>query len=233
MPETTADLAAYARLLPPPHELRRRLERLALLDLVLGGGRLPRFRFDARWGTTTDGAPIAVGTFDSGGGDGNHAVFAGGLTLLRVLDHESVMNRYDAGETWPGLLDGLPDELRPYLTDERLNLDPSVPVLTLALWCESGASAWRHGRSERHDGDDPEITSWPLDLVEEWDLDDVYGALSYDHGDASGGRAIDEDAFDAVVDDRPLTHELVRALNPGVVLAVVAEGAARIGRPLA
>lgn len=233
MSETTADLAAYARLLPPPHELRRRLERLALLDLVLGGGRLPRFRFDARWGTTADGAPVAVGTFHSGGGDGYHAVFAGDLTLLRVLDHESVMNCYDEGETWPGLLDGLPDGLRPYLTDERLNLDPSVPVLTLALWCESGTSTWQHGRLEPRGGIDPEITSWLLDLVEEWDLDDVYGALSYDHGDASGGRAIDEDAFDAVVADRPLTPDLVRALYPSVDLGVVVEGAARIGRPLA
>ncbi|MDR6175223.1 hypothetical protein QE364_003006 [Nocardioides zeae] len=232
MTETTADLTAYARLLPPPDELRRRLERLALLDLVLGGGRLPRFRFDARWNTTADGAPVAVGTFDSGGGDGYHAVFVGRSALLRVFDHESVMNRYDEVEVWPGLLDGLPGGLRPYLTDERLNLDPSFPVLTLALWWGEGTPGWQHGRLDPHAGLDPEITSWPLDLLEEWDLDGVYGALSYDHGDASGGLGIDEDAFDALVEDRPLTPALVRALNPRADLDVVAEGAARIGRPL-
>ncbi|MDT9591813.1 hypothetical protein RDV89_01945 [Nocardioides zeae] len=224
MPETTADLAAYAAQLPEPAELRRRLERLALLDAVLGDGQYPRYTFDAAW---SDG--VAVGTFDDGAGDDYHAVFAGEHVLVRVFDHESTMSRYDEGKTWPGLLDGLPGELEAYLLDERLNPEPGFAVVTLALWRGPGDTAWRHGRLEPHDGRAPEITSWPLDLVEEWVLDDVYASLSHDHG----GVRIDDDAFDAVVEDRPLTAQMVRDLNPEADLERARAAALRIGRPLA
>lgn len=222
--ETTSDLAAYAEIVPEPAELRRRLERLALLDAVLSGGSHPRHTFDAAWSPG-----VAVGRFDNGAGDDYAVVFAGARTLVRAFDHESSMSRYDEGITWPGLLEGMPSALEPFLTDPRINLEPSFASLTLALWWTDGDTSWGHGRLEPYGDTEPELTTWMLDLVEEWDLDAVYESFSYD----LGGLSIAEGPFDALMADEPLTDAGVRELNPAADLGTVAAAAARIGRPLA
>jgi hypothetical protein len=91
--------------LPAPRVMRRRHLVLAAIDARLGRGDGYYVKGDAL-------------RYDSGGGDAYGLVFDGENALLWVFDHESPYSPYahdDDPEVWPGLLDGLPDELATHL----------------------------------------------------------------------------------------------------------------------
>ncbi|MGY3337304.1 hypothetical protein ACVW0K_003403 [Streptomyces filamentosus] len=217
-----------ARALPGIEELRDHSRGLAMLDAVLSPQWEGRYySYDAHWSDTEQLASMK----DGEGGEYTIVLSPAGA-FARVFDHESPISPYGPladGETWPGVLDGVPDAFRAYLTEPAFLDEDDVHVTTACLWRETGDTAWRTG---------------PVDLTELTDHEDVDGAARFlalltDRTPEAYARwasdyyetAVDLDAVRHVLALRPLTQEVVTALHPGLDLADLAEDRAEIGYP--
>jgi hypothetical protein len=91
----------------------------------------------------------------NGSGDEHSIVFTDAGVFIRMFDHESDMTPYanDDHALWPGLLDGLPPEFRPYVTEPAF-CDEGKLNATAVLWRRAGDDRWHAGAgitSHRHE----------------------------------------------------------------------------------
>ena len=204
---TVHDIAA---LLPDPAELRVHLRALAVLDSTIGDD--PEFRqytFHPDWAPETEAARM-----DNGSGDEFSVLFTPAGVLVLGFDHESEMSPYgtEEEEVWPGLVDDVPDGLRPLLDDPAFR-DESMGIspVTACLWRETGDTAWRTGSAidfpagnENPDGSDSLfhlLTDRSPDTVRAY-FEDYYEHL------------VPLDAVHHVLAGNPVTPEITTALAP-------------------
>ncbi|MCI4066866.1 hypothetical protein MRQ36_31610 [Micromonospora sp. R77] len=83
----------------------------------------------------------------NGSGDEWAAVCTADGAFIRVFDHESAMSPYrdPDGELWPGLLDGLPVVLRPWVRKPAFCDETGQFVATAVLWRLTGDDRWYAG----------------------------------------------------------------------------------------
>lgn len=209
-------LSGFAAALPEPARLRERLRTLTLLEAAFGS-RWPRYAYAA---AGEDG--FEYFRYENGGGD-DYRVFLGrSSAFLRAFDHESSLSPYDEEAVWPGLLDGLPDDLVPLtqLDDD----EPEFPALTLALWHGHDGTGWRHGAPEPQDGAEAELTAWMLEPLTLFTPAAVGEDLSHYYS-----RPVDAATIEAVLNGEPLSRTLVERLASGTVWDPVEELAHRLG----
>ncbi|MFI8367329.1 hypothetical protein [Streptomyces sp. NPDC085466] len=217
-----------ARALPGIEELRDRSRGLAMLDAVLSPAWEGRFySFDAHWSDTEQLASMK----DGQGGEYTIVLSPAGA-FARVFDHESPLSPYGPladGATWPGVLDGVPDAFREYLTEPAFLDEDDVHVTTACLWREPADSAWQTGPVAFPDLDghpDPDGSQGLLRLL----LDrtpEAYAAWASEYYETE----VPLEAVRHVLALRPLTPDVVAALNPSVTLTDLAEDIAEIGFP--
>ncbi|MGW6534329.1 hypothetical protein ACWGBV_08440 [Streptomyces sp. NPDC055051] len=217
-----------ARALPGIEELRDHSRGLAMLDAVLSPvweGRY--YSFDARWSDTEQLASMK----DGQGGEYTIVLSPAGA-FARVFDHESPLSPYGPladGATWPGVLDGVPDAFSEYLTEPAFLDEDDVHVTTACLWREPADTAWHTGPvafPDLDDHPDPDGSGRLLHLL----LDrtpEAYATWASDHY----GTDVPAEAVRHVLALRPLTPEVVTALNPAATLTDLAEDIAEIGFP--
>ncbi len=135
-------LARFGRmnpsLLPHPATLRRRHEALAAAEELVAGSSDDHRYYGAE--------PPHRYWFDSGSGDFYEFVIDGDDALLTVFDHESPRSpwaREDGLPEWPGMFDGLPEQLRQSLPEREEDEPWSVSA---CYWFTDGA--WREGHPE-------------------------------------------------------------------------------------
>jgi hypothetical protein len=214
-----------ARALPGIEELRDHCRGLAMLDAVLcpeGDGRYHFFDTARTEGERTASMRDGLG--------GEYAiVFSAAGACVRGFDHGSLMSPYarmDVPAVWPGVLDEVPDVFRRHVTDPAFRDEGGVPVVTCCLWRRAGEPAWRTGAvdfPEEGDGD-PDGANMLFELLVDRSPEACAAWASDVHE-----IPVDVDAVRAVLDQRPLTPELVAALNPEITLADLAEDIAGIG----
>ncbi|MET9376028.1 hypothetical protein ABZX98_18045 [Streptomyces sp. NPDC002992] len=218
-----------ARALPGIGELRDHCRALALLDAVLSPEWDSRYySFDSRWSETEDMASMRDGQ-----GDEYAIVFSPAGAYVRGFDHESVMSPYGPladGEPWPGVLDEVPEVFRPYVDEPAFTDENDVPVMTACLWRETTDTAWRAGTIDFPDEGDgePDGSDHLFELLVDRSAE-AYREWAADYYETP----VDLDAVRHVMALRPLTKELVAALNPDIGLAELADDIAEIGYPTA
>ncbi|WP_093615801.1 hypothetical protein [Actinoplanes philippinensis] len=192
------DAPRIAAQLPPIAELRARCRAIALLDHIVGGGRWDRYTFAGGWAQMDDNS-----------GNEWEVVFPEAGAFIRVFDHESDMSPYldDDLESWPGLVDGLPEEFRELLEHDMFTEEGRF-IATAVLWRRHGDDRWHTGASLRIpdgaiDGSDM------LEILLDGTTDRFVAFASTYYG-----RTVDRAAVEHVVEGRPVTAEVVRALNP-------------------
>lgn len=152
----------------------------------------------------------------------------------RAFDHESPMSPFGDladGQTWPGVLDGVPEAFREYLTEPAFTDEDGVHVTTACLWRETADTAWHTGPVEftdLEDREDPDGSVRLFHLLADRSAE-AYAEFAGDYYE----RPVDIEAVRHVLALRPLTAELVAALNPEVTLADLAEDVEEIGYPTA
>ncbi|MEU7907498.1 hypothetical protein [Actinoplanes sp. NPDC049118] len=215
--------------LPSPAVLRERCRSFAVLDATFQS-RYPRHVFDHRW--APDGTSLA--RMDTGGGDLYAIVFAPAGTFLYGFDHESPATpwRDEPRAHWPGLLDGLPESLA-HFTREPSFLCEDFFDATVCAWYEKGDSAWRCGPVDFSDPacadtSDPDGAEHVFELL----ADGSAGAYT-EYVSWYFGKETDEEAVAAILAGRPLTPELVAAVNGPADYPAVAAAAAGMGYPVA
>ncbi|MER7947517.1 hypothetical protein ABTY59_09035 [Streptomyces sp. NPDC096079] len=219
-----------ARALPGIEELRDHSRGLAMLDAVLSPEWESRYySFDAHWSRTEQLASMR----DGSGGEYTIVLSPAGA-FARVFDHESPLSPFGPladGQTWPGVLDGVPEAFREYLTEPAFTDEDGVHVTTACLWRETKDEAWHTGPVDFPDLDgheDPDGSGRFLRLLVDRSAE-AYTAFAEDYY----GRPVDRDAVRHVLALRPLTPQVVAALNPDVTLADLAEDLAETGYPTA
>ncbi|WP_051034178.1 hypothetical protein [Streptomyces sp. SS] len=219
-----------ARALPGIEELRDHSRGLAMLEAVLCPEWESRYySFDAHW---SDHEQLA--SMKDGQGDEYTIVLSPAGAFARVFAHESPLSPFGEladGQTWPGVLDGVPEAFREYLTEPAFTDEDGVHVTTACLWREPADTAWHTGPVEFTDlGDheDPDGSDRLLHLLTDRSAE-AYATWASAYYETS----VDPEAVRHVLALRPLTAELVAALNPAVDLADLAEDIAEIGYPVA
>ncbi|MDQ0987770.1 hypothetical protein [Streptomyces sp. V2I9] len=213
-----------ARRLPDPPTLRDRCRSMAMLDAVMQPDKpyLRRHGFDAHWSPARE-----LASMDNGGGDTYSIVFSAAGTYMIGFDHTSDLNPYasDGQEPFPGVLDSVPEVFRACVEEPSFRLD-DVPMVTACLWREAGDTAWRTGDVDPRLGDDG--ADWLFDMLTDG-TPQTYAEWATSYFDAP----VDLDAVRDVYALRPLTADLVRALNPAVTPEHLGDAAAAIGYPRA
>ncbi|MFD9366424.1 hypothetical protein ACFWA6_01775 [Streptomyces sp. NPDC060020] len=133
----------------------------------------------------------------------------------------------DTPRVWPGVLDDVPDVFLPYVTEPAFCED-GVTTVTCCLWREVGDTAWRTGTvtfPEEGEGD-PDGASVLFGLLVDRSPE-AYAAWASEYYETP----VDVAAVRALLDQRPLTPEIVAVLNPDVELADLAEDISEIGYP--
>jgi hypothetical protein len=204
---TAVQLAAR---LPAIAVVRRWSESLAVLDAVMSGDWQYRcFSFDAGWGPGQ-----ALASMRNGSGDEYSITFTRDGAFLRGFDHESPLSPFSQAQPalWPGLLTGLPAALAAVAEEPAFTLG-SVPAMTVALWRLAGDEQWHHGQAAypqawENEYADPDGSNWLFAQLDGRAESYLQYASEYFE------RQLPAAAVTAVIDHRPLTAALVRALNP-------------------
>ncbi|MFH8578915.1 hypothetical protein OG468_20415 [Streptomyces zaomyceticus] len=224
------DVTVYdvARALPGIEELRDHSRGLAMVEAVLSPEWESRYySFDAHWSETEQ-----LASMKNGSGDEYTIVLSPAGAFARVFDHESPLSPFGEladGLTWPGVIDGVPEAFREYLTEPAFTDEDGVHVTTACLWREPADTDWHTGPVEftdLEDHEDPDGSERLLHLLTDRRAE-AYAEFAEDYYE----RAVDIEAVRHVLALRPLTAEIVAALNPGVTLADLAEDVREIGYP--
>ena len=190
-------------------------------------GYWPYYTYTTAW--SDDEAALMA----NGSGDEYAIVFTSEGAFIRVFDHESVMSPYQDGdyELWPGLLDGLPEAMRPQIEEPAFGNEDGEFLATAVLWRLTGDDRWHAGEgivfpppSGPYDTDVD--GSGMLDILT-GHLVERYVAFAEDYYET----AIDRTAVEHIAALRPLTDAVVQALNPAATVAELRDDLAAIGYP--
>ncbi|MFJ9766486.1 hypothetical protein ACIRUY_21960 [Streptomyces erythrochromogenes] len=213
--------------LPDVPALRERCRALAVLETVMDLHE-QFFAYAADWSETEEAALM-----DDGSGDDYAVVFSAAGAYARGFAHESRMSPW-AGEdvvVWPGLVDAVPEAFRPYVTEPAFCDDDGdgagpVPRVTVVFWREAADEGWRTGPVEVPGGYGDGAR-------------DLFGVLAAgtpeayrDFAEEYHERPVDLEAIRHVFARRPLTGDVVKALNPEADPAAVAAAVAATGYPV-
>ena len=131
-------------------------------------------------------------------------------------------------EPRPGLFEAVPAAFRSFVEEPAFCDAGGVPRATACFWRQPSDDAWSAGPLEfpTEEHKDVDGTEWMFEVLVD--------------GTAEGYRAFAEECYEVVPDItairhvyelKPLTQEIVSALNPDVDLADLAEDSAQIGYP--
>ena len=221
---TATQLAAR---LPAIAVVRRWSQSLAVLDaIVCADWEYRYFCFDEEFGPGQ-----ALASMRNGSGDEYSITFTSDGAFLRGFDHESPLSPFiqTPPAPWPGLLTGLPAALATTAEEPAFALD-GVPVVTVALWRLAGDAQWHHGqiaypRAWENEYADPDGSDWLFAQLDGRAESYLQYAGEYFE------RQLPAEAVTAVMEHRPLTAALVRALNPERSPHDLAADLNRIGYP--
>ncbi|MFC8450989.1 hypothetical protein [Kitasatospora sp. NPDC057223] len=215
-----------ARALPAVPELREHCRALAMLDAILSPEWESRYySFNSAWAADEELAAMR-----NGSGDEYSIVFSPAGAYLRGFDHECPMSPYgNDGAPWPGVLDDVPPAFRPYVEEPAFSDEDDIPAVTACLWRAPGDDRWQHGSIEFPAGEpDPDGASRLFEL-----LADRSPEAFQRHAEDYYETTVDLTAIRELYALRPLTQQLVTALNPDLTLADLAEDLAETGYPQA
>ncbi|MFG2867260.1 hypothetical protein [Streptomyces sp. NPDC048338] len=213
-----------ARRLPDIATLRNRCRSMAMLDAILqpGAPYLRHHRFDAHWTGTQE-----LASMDNGGGDAYSVVFSAAGAYIRGFDHTSPMSPYAGdGTPWPGVVDTVPEVFRSCVEDPAFRQE-GIPHITVSLWRETTDEQWHTGEVDFDGGRSvPDGSDWLFRRLVEG-TPEKYRAWAQRYY----GTPVDLDAVIDVYGLRPLTPDMVAALNPAVTPAQLGDAMTSIGYP--
>ncbi|WP_123559955.1 hypothetical protein [Kitasatospora cineracea] len=212
--------------LPEPETVRARSKAMAMLDAVLSPEWQWRYySYDARWAPGEEMASMRDGS-----GNDYAIVFSAAGVYAQACNHESPISAYHVSPPalWPGLFDLVPEVFRALVQEPAFADSSGLPRATVCLWREHADSAWKCGDVHVPDGDeeDADGAQWLFGLL----LEGTAEAF-LEFADEVYELSLDPAAVQHVYDLKPLTQDIVAALNPEVRIEDLAEDIAQIGYP--
>lgn len=213
-----------ARHLPEIAVLREHCRSVAVVEAVLSSEWEYRYHsFNDHWSETE-----SMASMRNGSGDEYSIVFSPAGAYIRGFDHESPMSPYAEDGPWPGVLDDVPEVFRPCVEEPAFSDEDGTPLATACMWRETGDDGWKTGTIDfpEREREDPDGAGYLFQLLvdrspetfQSW-AEDYYGV------------PVALDAVRHIFSSRPLTIEVVHALNSEIVLADLSDDIAQIGYP--
>jgi hypothetical protein len=203
--------------LPSISDLMRQSQALAMLDAILSPEWEYRYySYNSRW---APGATMA--SMRNGSGDEYFILFDGVGAAIKGFDHEADMSPWQADPptVWPGVLDSVPVEFAAFLEEPAF----AISDVTFCIWRQHGDAAWQCGVRDYPAGDDPDGSAWMLAI---FDGDAAtYQAFAQQYYEVDVPLA----AIEHIYDLKPLSNEIVNALNADVTLEALEPDTLEIG----
>jgi hypothetical protein len=221
-PESLTTAYDMALALPDIATLHHRSRALAVLEAMISPEWESRYySYDAAWNTGEQMASMR-----NSSGNEYSIVFTTAGAFIRGFDHESPMSPFvNDDELWPGLLDGVPDVFAAQIAEPAFSDDGTL-CATFCLWRQTHDVRWHTGsiqfpavRGFRRDPDGSSLLTILCDGT-----GGAYQAFA-DYYEIE----VDPAAVAHVYAGLPLDDHVVRALNPDLVLADVADEVTAIG----
>ncbi|MEU7838263.1 hypothetical protein [Nonomuraea sp. NPDC049129] len=214
-----------ARLLPDIPALRDLCRSMAVLEAILSPEWSSRYHsFDAGWSPGEEMASMR-----NGSGDEYSIVFSAAGAYIRGFAHESAMSPYGNDGPWPGVLDYVPEALRPCAEEPAFCDEDGMPVVTACLWREVGDGHWRVGEIDYPDGvSDPDGAAGLFARLVD-PSPEAFRRFAEDYYEVP----VDLDAVRHVYALRPLTRGVVTALNADLAVKDLADDLAAARYPVA
>jgi hypothetical protein len=191
-----------------------------MLDAILCPEWQYRYHsFNAYW---ADGEEMA--SMRNGSGDEYFILFTRSGVIMKGFAHESAAWRWAMEQRQspvPGVFDGVPDEFSQFLTEPAFSIDQT----TFCLWRRPTDPTWQTGSIGALEGEDPDGSAALLRLLD--GNPETYRAWAEDYFETSVARS----AVDHIFVHRPLTNEVVKALNPDLSVTDLAEDVSEIAYP--
>ncbi|MFF8874776.1 hypothetical protein [Streptomyces massasporeus] len=213
-----------ARRLPEIPVLREHCRSMAVLEAVLSPEwESRRHSFDDDWSETE-----SMASMRNGSGDEYSIVFSAAGVYVRGFDHESPMSPYAEDGPWPGVIDEVPEVFRPYVEEPAFLDEDAMPIITACMWRETADDRWKAGTIDFPDAatEDPDGAGYLFQLLVDRSPE-AFQRWAEDYYEVP----VDLEAVRHVFSSRPLTEEVVRALNSAIVLADLSEDISEIGYP--
>ena len=205
--------------LPPPPELRRRLQALATLDaIVCRDWEYRYYSFDSHWSKDEQ-----LGSMRDGCGDSFLAVFRESTCFLKGFDHESEMSPYakNPAKLWPGILDSVPGAFSSCLVEPAFAMDET----TFCAWFDGQSKSWESGDVQYPATRDPDGSVALLALLD--GRAPSYRAWAEEYYECD----IDLTSVEHIYSHRELSPKIVEALNPDISLDDLKDDLETIGYP--
>jgi hypothetical protein len=190
-------------MLPDIDALRRLSQSLAMLDAIIS----PQWEFRYYSFNSTWGSGEMMASMRNGSGDDYFLLFNAAGAILKGFAHESPMTPHANRDykVWPGVLDNVPTEFASFLSEPAFTLEDT----TFCLWRRHADSNWQVGEIEYPSNDlDPDGSDALLAIL------DGQAATYQEFAESYYERSVDLSSVEKIYQHRPLTQELISALNP-------------------
>ena len=204
-------------LLPDIPTWRTISQSLALLDAILSPTWEYRYySFNAHWA-----AQQALASMQNGQGDNYLAWFNPHGLVLKGFAHESTMSPYRAHppQLWPGILDGFSSQFSSFLSEPAFVLEET----TFCVWRTSESGNWQSGSIQFPGGQDPDGSARLLKLLDSKPQHYQQWAEAYYE------RSVDLPSVIHIYEQKPLSNQVVTALNPSLSFEDLASELTEIG----
>ena len=209
--------------LPDVEGLRRLLQSLAMLDVILCDDWEYRYySFNAHW---ADGQ--MMGSMRNGSGDAFFAAFNQAGCFLKGFAHEAPMSphRNNPPKIPSGVLDDVPPEFAEFCREPAFDMENT----TFCIWRKYGDEAWQQGQVSYPSAPDPDGSEELLAILDgdpstykDW-AEDYFGE-EWDEE-----RQLSTSDVARIYQHEPLTNELVISINPDRKLSDLTEDITEIG----
>ncbi|KWX84700.1 hypothetical protein AMQ83_29150 [Paenibacillus riograndensis] len=197
--------------LPDPENLRRQMILLAVMDVICCEEewlRVHRYDPDFQPG-------VQLGIVENGAGDHLYVLFTADGCVIKGFDHESPLSPHaqDEYEVWPGMYEGLPDNLQSALRSSGDTLE--AENVTFCVWQENGSPEWMYEEWRELDRQDKRQAEsggadFLLSYLYETPEDYIEWAMDY----FSGLQQLPLGAIRDLFGGGPVTDDLIAAINP-------------------
>jgi len=176
------------------------------------------YSFNSKWG---EGEMMA--SMRNGSGDDYFTLFNKHGAVLKGFAHESPMSPYgnESGKLWSGLLDAVPSEFQGFLSEPAFSIEDT----TFCIWRKYTDSSWQVGKIDYPEGDDPDGSEDLLFILD--GKPPTYKEFAEEYYE----REVDISAVEHVYQHKPLTSEIVAALNAEVAWEELQSDIEEIGYP--
>ena len=158
-----------------PKQLMCALRSAAIIEAMMTDEDwLRRFHFTENWKIGID-----MANFSNGSGDDMYILSGNSGVIIKGFDHESDVSPYmrDDHSPWPGMYDGVPDDLMRYMDDASIcNQD-----VTFLHWFSFDSNEWRRGPVEFPNGI-TDGSEWMIPLIPLTAEDYIRDAANYFEG---------------------------------------------------